>query len=68
MAKYECRPPCQSTIKGISYDIPNGIDDDVFYNLIYEFVDLAKNKGLTIRQAQYLFDACSDYVLENHLI
>lgn len=39
----------------------------LFYNLIYEFVDLAKVKGLTVRQAQYLFETCKDYVLESKL-
>ncbi len=57
-----------STKAGNCYEIPKGIDDDNFYELMYEFVDLAKTKGLTVRQAQYLFDACSDYVLENKLI
>lgn len=44
-----------------------GIDDLKFYDLIYEFIDFAKTKGLTVRQAQYLFKACGDYVLENKL-
>ena len=56
-----------STNAGNCYEIPNGIDDLKFYELMYEFVDLAKVKGLTIRQAQYLFKACGDYVLENKL-
>lgn len=56
-----------STNAGNCYEIPNGIDDLKFYDLIYEFVNLAKVKGLTIRQAQYLFKACGDYVLEYKL-
>lgn len=57
----------QSTKAGNCYDIPKGIDADSFYNLMYEMVDLAKEKGLTVRQAQYLFKSCEDYVLENKL-
>jgi len=57
-----------STKAGNCYEVPNGIDEEKYYNLIYEFIDLAKVKGLTVRQAQYLFDACNDYVLENKLV
>jgi len=60
--------PNSNTKAGNYYDIPKGMNSDDFYNLIYEFVNLAKEKGLTIRQAQYLFEVCSDYVLENKLI
>lgn len=31
---------------------------------MYEFVDLAKVKGLTVSQAQKLFTDCSDMVLD----
>lgn len=60
--------PTTSTKTGNYYEIPKGIEDIKFYELIYEFVDLAKVKGLTVRQAQYLFNACSDYILENKLV
>ena len=56
------------TKAGNCYKILKGIEDKKFYELIYEFVDLAKVKGLTVRQAQYLFTACSDYVLGNRLV
>lgn len=49
---------------GVSYKIPYGIDSDKFYSLVSEFVDLAKIKGLTIRQAQTLFYVCSEYILD----
>lgn len=64
---YEARVSSNSTNAGNCYEIPKGIDDIKFYELMYEFVDLAKVKGLTVRQAQYLFKACGDYVLENKL-
>lgn len=64
---YEASVSMNCTKAGNSYEIPRGINDLEFYNLMYEFVDLAKIKGLTIRQAQYLFKACGDYVLENKL-
>ena len=50
------------------YEIPVNMDDKVFYNLMYEFIDLAKVKGLTVRQAQHLFETCADYVLESKLV
>lgn len=64
---FETNVPLNSTKAGNGYEIPKGIDDLKFYDLMYEFVDLAKVKGLTVRQAQYLFKACVDYVLETKL-
>lgn len=64
---YGANIPINATKAGNSYEVPKGIDELKFYDLIYEFVDLAKIKGLTIRQAQFLFKACGDYVLENKL-
>lgn len=64
---YDAHLSLNGTKAGNCYEVPNGIDDLKFYELIYEFVDLAKSKGLTIRQAQYLFKACGDYVLEYKL-
>ena len=64
---YEFDTPMNATKSGNSYEIPKGIEELKFYDLIYEFIDLAKVKGLTVRQAQYLFKACGDYVLENKL-
>lgn len=49
---------------GVSYKIPHGIDSDKFYSIVKEFIDLAKIKGLTIRQAQTLFHVCSEYILD----
>lgn len=52
---------------GKAYEYPDGIDENKYYELIYEFVDLAKVKGLTVRQAQKLFTDCSDAVLSTKL-
>lgn len=56
------------TDSGITYKTPKGIDDDKFYSLIKEFSDLAKVKGLTVRQAQTLFYVCAEYVLDKKFI
>lgn len=64
---YEAKVSFEPTTAGNCYEVPVGIDDKKFNELIYEFVNIAKTKGLTVRQAQYLFKACSDYVLENKL-
>ena len=52
---------------GISYKIPHGINSDKFYSLVKEFVDLLRIKGLTVRQAQLLFQVCSEYILDTKL-
>lgn len=52
---YETKISYISTKAGNRYEVPNGIEYEKFNELIYEFVDLAKVKELTIRQAQYLF-------------
>lgn len=52
---------------GKLYEYPDGMDENKYYELMYEFVDLAKVKGLTVRQAQKLFADCSDAVLSTKL-
>lgn len=64
----EYKQPNIATKLGTAYEIPNGMTEKEFYNLVYEFTDLAKIKGLTIRQTQYLFTVCSEYIMENKLI
>ena len=49
---------------GKGYEAPVGLTEDKYYEFMYEFVDLAKTKGLTIRQAQKLFVDCSDAILD----
>lgn len=65
---YDLKAPTMNTKARNCYEIPKTMDTEDFYRLIYEFVDLAKVKGLTVRQAQYLFEACEDYVLESKLV
>lgn len=57
-----------TTNAGNYYEIPANMKSEDFYKLMYEFIDLAKVKGLTIRQAQHLFKTCADYVLESKLV
>lgn len=57
-----------TTNAGNYYEIPINMKGEDFYKLMYEFIDLAKVKGLTIRQAQHLFITCADYVLESKLV
>ena len=52
---------------GISYLSPYGIDKETFRDMLSELMEYAKEKGLTIRQAQHLFIACSDYVLDSKI-
>lgn len=52
---------------GKVYDKPHGLDEQEYYNIIDEFINLAKRKGLTVRQAQKLFIDCSDAVLSTKL-
>ena len=63
----EFKKAVSTTNSGNNYEIPVNMNDEDFYNLVYEFVDLAKVKGLTVRQAQHLFKTCADYVLESKL-
>ena len=65
---YDTRIPSTCTKFGNSYEIPQNINEETFYDLIYEFLDFAKVKGLTVREAQLLFKACEDCVLENKLV
>ena len=57
----------QTTKYGNTYESPVGISEEKYYELLYEFVDFAKVKGLTVKQAQKLFTDCSDIVLYTKL-
>lgn len=57
----------ETTKYGKGYESPQGLEENQYYELMYEFVDLAKVKGLTVRQAQKLFTDCSDAVLSTKL-
>lgn len=42
----------KTTKYGKGYETPQGLEEEQYYELLYEFVDLAKAKGLTVRHAQ----------------
>lgn len=42
-------------------------DEEKARNLVKEFSDLAKTKGLTTQQAQQIFLVCSDYISDSDL-
>ena len=52
---------------GAKYAFSHDFCDKRALELVEEFTNTAKNKGLTIRQAQQVFLVCADYVLENEL-
>ena len=53
---------------GLTYPSPYGISDDKFYDLLEEQMTFCKVKGLTVKQAQILFDACKKYVADSTLV
>lgn len=57
----------ETTKYGKGYETPQGLEESQYYELMYDFVDLAKVKGLTVRQAQKLFTDCADAVLSTKL-
>lgn len=57
----------KTTKYGVGYETPTGLEEDSYYEMMYEFMDLAKIKGLTVRQAQKLFTDCADIVLYTKL-
>ncbi len=60
--------PTKYAETGIDYQIPKGVDEDEFMSYVKEFVALAKIKGLTVRQAQILFQVCSEYIFDCTLV
>ncbi len=49
---------------GKPYNIPIGLQEDNYYEMMYDLMDYVNRKGLTARQAQQLFIDCSDMVLD----
>lgn len=49
---------------GKSYETPTGLQEDNYYEMMYDLMDYVCKKGLTIRQAQKLFVDCFDMVLD----
>ncbi|MEY8352615.1 hypothetical protein AALB39_04570 [Lachnospiraceae bacterium 54-53] len=44
-----------------------GLREDLYYDLIYELINFAKEKELTTRQAQKLFIDSADAILDKKL-
>lgn len=49
---------------GKSYDTPLGLQEDNYYEMMYDLMDYANRNGLTTRQAQKLFVDCADMILD----
>lgn len=49
---------------GKIYDVPCGLQEDNYYEMMYDLMNYVNKKGLTTRQAQKLFVDCSDMVLD----
>lgn len=54
----------KTTKYGKGYDTPIGLEEDNYYEMMYDLIDYIKDKGLTVRQAQCLFIDCADMVLD----
>lgn len=52
-----------ATKYGTSYEPPIGLQEDNYYEMMDELMTYVKEKGLTTRQAQKLFNDCSDMIL-----
>lgn len=49
---------------GKGYETPNGLQEDNYYEMMYDLMNYVNKKGLTVRQAQHLFTDCADMVLD----
>lgn len=49
---------------GKAYNTPTGLQEDSYYEMLYDLMDYVNKKGLTPRQAQSLFTDCSDMILD----
>lgn len=54
----------KQTKYGKSYDTPMGLQEDYYYEMMYDLMNYIKEKGLTTRQAQKLFTDCADMILD----
>lgn len=52
---------------GKGYETPQGLEEKRYYEIMYEFIDFTKVKGLTVRQAQKLFTDCADMVMDTSI-
>lgn len=46
---------------GKSYNTPHGLQEDNYYEMMYDLMDYVNRKGLTTRQAQNLFTDCEEF-------
>ncbi len=49
---------------GKAYNTPTGLQEDNYYEMMYDLIDYINEKGLTTRQVQHLFADCFDMVLD----
>lgn len=49
---------------GKAYNTPTGLQEDNYYEMMYDLMDYVNKKGLTTRQAQSLFTDCADMILD----
>lgn len=49
---------------GKAYNPPVGLQEDNYYEMMYDLINYVKRKGLTVRQAQNLFTDCFDMILD----
>ncbi len=71
---WQSQPPCKklpfhySDFGNISaYNTPTGLQEDNYYEMMYDLMDYVNKKGLTTRQAQSLFTDCADMILDVNL-
>lgn len=48
---------------GKVYHEPDGLNESEYYGIMYEVIELIREKGLTMRQSQKLFCDCADAAL-----
>lgn len=49
---------------GKVYNTPTGLQEDNYYEMMYDLMNYVNKKGLTVRQAQHLFTNCFNMVLD----
>ena len=49
---------------GKAYNTPIGLQEDNYYEMMYDLMGYVNEKGLTVRQAQKLFTDCADMALD----
>lgn len=54
----------KTTKFGTSYETPIGLQEENYYEMMYDLMNYVKERGLTTRQAHKLFNDCSDMVLD----